>query len=70
MDSYPWICAIFNDQNHRGNAYGSLLIELAKDDANKAGFDYVYLCTDHMGYYEKYGFYYIGQGYQPPPHTT
>ncbi|MFW5706738.1 MAG: GNAT family N-acetyltransferase [Bacteroidota bacterium] len=65
MDLYPWICAIFIEENHRGNAYGSLLIEKAKDDARNAGFDSIYLSTDHIGYYEKYGFSYIGQGYHP-----
>ena len=65
MDLYPWVCAIFIEEKHRGNAYGSLLIEKAKKDAKKAGFEYLYLCTDHIGYYEKYGFKYIGQGYHP-----
>ncbi len=64
-DLYPWICAIFIDEKQRGNAYGSLLMEQAKSDAKEAGFPYVYLCTDHIGYYEKYGFSYIGQGYHP-----
>lgn len=34
-------------------------------DAKNAGFIAVYLCTDHIGYYEKYGFEYIGDGYHP-----
>ena len=65
MDLYPWVCAIFIEEKHRGNAYGSLLIEQAKIDAKKAGSEHLYLCTDHIGYYEKYGFEYIGQGYHP-----
>ena len=65
MDLYPWICAIFIEEKHRGNAYSSLLMEKAKKDAKEAGFDSVYLSTDHIGYYEKYGFDYIGQGYHP-----
>ncbi len=65
MDLYPWICAIFIDPSYRGNAFGYLLIKKAKADAKKAGFDYIYLSTDHIGYYEKYGFNYIGQGYHP-----
>jgi GNAT superfamily N-acetyltransferase len=65
MDLYPWICAVFIEQNYRGNAYASLLIEKAKIDAIEAGFKYLYLCTEHIGFYEKYGFEYIGQGYHP-----
>lgn len=64
-DLYPWVCAIFVDEKHRGNAYGSLLIEKARADTQKAGFGHLYLCTSHVGYYEKYNFKYIGQGYHP-----
>ncbi len=64
-DLYPWVCAIFIAEKHRGNAYGSLLLEKAKNDTKKSGFEYLYLCTEHIGYYEKYGFEYIGQGYHP-----
>ncbi|MFA4868568.1 MAG: GNAT family N-acetyltransferase [Pedobacter sp.] len=65
MDLYPWICAIFIDETHRGNAYGTLLIEKAKIDTKEAGFKHLNLSTNHIGYYEKYGFKYIGQGYHP-----
>jgi N-acetylglutamate synthase-like GNAT family acetyltransferase len=65
MDLYPWICAIYVEEKHRGNNYASLLIDKSKADSKKAGFDYLYLSTDHTGYYEKLGFSYIGQGYHP-----
>ncbi len=65
MDLYPWVCAIYIDENHRGNNYGSLLMEKAKTDAREGGFSNLYLCTDHVGYYEKYGFEHIGTGYHP-----
>ena len=65
MDLYPWVCALFIDENHRGNNYASLLLEKAKSDAQKAGFDSLYLCTEHINYYEKFGYHYIGQGYHP-----
>lgn len=65
MDLYPWICAVFIEEAFRGNEYGSLLLNKAKEDAKKGGFSSIYLCTDHIGYYEKYGFAYIGQGYHP-----
>ena len=65
MDLYPWICALFIEENHRGNGFPKLLIDKAIEDARKGGFDSVYLCTDHIGYYERFGFKYIGQGHHP-----
>lgn len=65
MDLYPWICALFIEEKHRGNRYSSLLMEKAEKDSKKAGFTHLYLCTHHIGFYEKFGFQYIGQGYHP-----
>lgn len=64
-DLYPWVCGLFIDEKHRGNAHGSLLLDKAKNDAKKFGYEDLYLCTEHVGYYEKYGFGYLGQGYHP-----
>jgi len=64
-DLYPWICALYIEEKHRGNAYATLLMDKAKIDTKEAGYEEVYLCTQHVGYYEKYGFKYIGQGYHP-----
>lgn len=65
MDLYPWICAIYIDEKHRGNNYSSLLIDKAKEDTKASGYKHLNLCTDHEGFYEKLGFDYIGQGYHP-----
>jgi len=65
MDIWPWICALYIEEAYRGQAYGALLLEKACQDAKAGGFAAVYLCTDHVGYYEKYGFEHIGTGYHP-----
>ena len=62
---YPWICALFVDEAYRGYAFGSLLLKKSKEDAARFGFPNIYLATDHIGLYERYGFSYIGQGYHP-----
>lgn len=65
MDLYPWLCALYIEEEYRGYAYGSFLLDKAKIDAKEGGFNYLYLCTDHIGFYEKYGFEFIGTGYHP-----
>jgi N-acetylglutamate synthase-like GNAT family acetyltransferase len=60
MDLWPWICAL---NSYRGRSLGKELLLRSKADAEKAGFNIVFLCTDHIGYY--YGFTYIGDGYHP-----
>ncbi len=65
MDLYPWLCALYIEKDCRGKALGSLLIEKCKKDARSGGFSKLYLCTDHIGYYERYGFSRIGTGYHP-----
>lgn len=65
MDLWPWFCALFIEEKHRGNNYSSLLLEKAKKDSIEGGFKNMYLSTEHIGLYEKHGFSYIGQGYHP-----
>ena len=65
MDLYPWVCALYIEEDYRGNGYGALLLEKAKEDAKSGGFENLYLCSDHIGYYEKYGFSKVGRGYHP-----
>ena len=65
MDLYPWLCALFIAEQERGHQYASRLIDACKADCRKFGYSSLYLCTEHIGYYEKLGFSYVAQGYHP-----
>ena len=65
MDLWPWICALYVAREHRGHEYGRRLLDYAKADARQLGFRKIYLSTEHIGYYERYGFAYLGQGWHP-----
>ena len=70
MDLYPWLCALHVSESKRGRAYARLLIERCQQDAARAGFDTLYLCTDSEGLYERYGFGYLAQGWHPWGETS
>ncbi len=59
-DLKPWLCALYVEEHFRGNSLGTLLLERGRIEAGKLGFSKLYLCTDHVGYYEKYGWKYLG----------
>ncbi len=65
MDLWPWLCALYIEEAYRGRALGARLLDHAKREAVRLGFSDLYLATDHVGYYEKYGFVYIGETGDP-----
>ncbi len=56
---FPWIGFVFTAPEYRGNRYSGKLVEYACNKVKELGFENVYVATDHIGLYEKYGFIYI-----------
>lgn len=59
-DLMPWLCALYVEESERGKALGAKLLEHGRQEVGKLGFDKAYLCTDHVGYYEKFGWSFFG----------
>ena len=59
-DLCPWLCALYVEPAQRGQHLGAQLLEHSRAEATKLGFIKLYLNTDHVGYYEKYNWRYIG----------
>lgn len=56
----PWISPLLIAPAERGNEYGGKLLCHVREEAGKFGLVKLYLTTNHIGYYEKYGFREIG----------
>jgi N-acetylglutamate synthase-like GNAT family acetyltransferase len=63
QDLFPWFACLFIEEKERGNEYGKMLLEHGYSQALKAGFSKIYLTTSHDGYYEKYGWERMADGY-------
>lgn len=55
----PWIGFVHTAPEYRGHRHVGKLIDHACAAAREHGAARVYLCTDHVGLYEKYGFTYL-----------
>lgn len=54
----PWIGFVHTAPEYRGRRCAGVLIDHAVKVAGEHGAKQVYICTDHVGLYEKYGFAY------------
>ena len=61
----PFIGFIFVDEAHRGKRISEALCLHAIGYAKSVGFDKIYLISDHVNLYEKYGFIPIDQQLAP-----
>lgn len=58
-DLTPWYATMFVKDEYRGKGYSKILNKAILDEASKLGFRKIYLKTDLVNYYEKYGAKYI-----------
>lgn len=65
QDLYPYLCALYIEEEERGRELGARLLLHGRQEAKKLGYHKLYLCTDHNNYYEKYGWKHIAKGYHP-----
>lgn len=56
---YPWIGFVFTFPEYRGHRYVGRLIERCEEIAREHSVKNIYICTDHIGLYEKYGYSYL-----------
>jgi len=54
-DLSPNICAVYTEPDCRGRGIAGTLLNLAVDDMKSKRIAPLYLVTDHVGFYERYG---------------
>ena len=54
-DLKPNICAVYTEEAYRGKGIAGKLLEMAVEDLRTKGITPVYLVSDHIGFYERYG---------------
>lgn len=70
-DLTPNICAVYTEEKYRGRGIAGKLLNMVVTDLKDKGISPVYLITEHIGFYERYGweFYCMVQGDGEPEMT-
>lgn len=55
-DLTPNICAVYTEPEYRCRGIAGKLLNMVVEDLRAKGITPVYLVTDHIGFYERYGF--------------
>ena len=54
-DLAPNVCAVYTEEECRGQGVAGNLLNMVVDDMRSKGISPLYLVTDHTGFYERYG---------------
>ena len=70
-DLTPNVCAVYTEEEHRKNGLAGNLLNKVVDDMRNKGVMPLYLVTDHIGFYEHYGWEFLCmvQGDEEPEMT-
>lgn len=66
QDLYPWLAALYIDENQRGRGLGAKLQQHVIEHARALGYPQLYLYSACKDYYERFGWEYIGDGLDYP----
>ncbi|PNH78492.1 GNAT family N-acetyltransferase [Vibrio diazotrophicus] len=64
-DLFPWFSSLFVEIEHRGKNLSETLFKHASCRAEAMGYRSLYLTTEHEGFYEKFGWKRVSDGYDP-----
>jgi ribosomal protein S18 acetylase RimI-like enzyme len=59
-DIYPYIANLYIDKKYRNKGICKYILDAAIKEAKCIGLDRLYIYTEHVGLYEKYGWEFIG----------
>ena len=54
-DFVPNVCAVYTEEQYRCKGIAGKLLNIVVEDMKNKGISPIYLVTDHVGFYEKYG---------------
>lgn len=54
-DLTPNVCAVYTEESYRGQGIAGKLLTMVVEDCRQKGISPLYLITDHIGFYERYG---------------
>ena len=55
VDLKPNVCAVYTDKKYRNKGIAGKLLNLVVEDMKSKNISPIYLVTNHVGFYEKYG---------------
>ena len=63
------VCAVYTDEEYRKKGIAGTLLNMTVEDMRSKGISPLYLVTDHIGFYERYGWEFLCmvQGSDPEP---